>query len=276
MCWAHARRKIVEKISVHVVQELQEEFEEDIDKLQVSSSQDVFNETKEMFKKKWKQKKQTKMLEYLNEQYFTSHDTWYEGVALFKPSQNNACEANNKTIKDEHTVRERLTMGLFKLSMMNMVRIWSEDYDHEKMFIEMPTITLRTWTKAYNWNKLKKSIKSVVIEGYTRYYVPAGSRIALTDAEIDTVVLKRWNTFDQYKKRAFSVWIIDIPLDTSKWFNGICNCPHFLKTYTCQHVVGIALRLKYCKAPPEAKNVPLGQKRKPGRPSKAKKALLVQ
>ena len=48
MCWAHARRKIVEKISVHVVQELQEEFEEDIDKLQVSSSQDVFNETKEI------------------------------------------------------------------------------------------------------------------------------------------------------------------------------------------------------------------------------------
>jgi hypothetical protein len=37
--------------------------------------------------------------------------------------------------------------------------------------------------------------------------------IALTEAEIDTVVLKRWNTFDQYKKRAFSVWIIDMPLD---------------------------------------------------------------
>jgi hypothetical protein len=44
----------------------------------------------------------------------------------------------------------------------------------------------------------------------------------------------------------------------------------------CKHVVGIALRLKFCRAPAEAKNIPLGQKRKPGRPAKAKKALLIQ
>ncbi len=36
------------------------------------------------------------------------------------------------------------------------------------------------------------------------------------------------------------------------------------------------LRLKYCKAPPEAKNIPLSLKSKQGRPSKAKKDLLVQ
>ena len=119
------------------------------------------------------------MLDYLAERYLTIHDTWYEGVSLFKSSQNNACEATNKTIKDEHTIRERLTMGLFKLSMTNMVRLWSQDYEHEKKFIERPTITLETWTEAYNWNKLKKSIQSVENKNSTRYYIPAGDNISL-------------------------------------------------------------------------------------------------
>jgi len=35
MCWAHARRKIVENISSKVDKECQEEIEEDIDMLQV-------------------------------------------------------------------------------------------------------------------------------------------------------------------------------------------------------------------------------------------------
>ena len=168
-------------------------------------------------------------------------------------------------------------MGLFKLSIMKMIRAWSESYDHEKKFIEIPTINLETWTEAYNWNKSSKSIKSLEREDSIRYYSPTDDKMAITSTEIDTIENKRWNTFDQFKKRAFSVWIIDLPKDTSKWHaEGTCTCPQFLKKFICKHVVGIALRLKYCKAPPEAKNVPLGQKRKPGRPSKAKKALLVQ
>ena len=50
-----------------------------------------------------------------------------------------------------------------------------------------------------------------------------------------------------------------MPKETKKWFEATFNCPGFLKKYTCKHIVGIALRLKYCKAPPEAKNMPIGQ-----------------
>ena len=55
-----------------------------------------------------------------------------------------------------------------------------------------------------------------------------------------------------------------------------CNCPAFLKNYICKHVVGMSIRLKYCKPPAAAKTVPIGEKRKRGRPAKAKPALLVQ
>jgi hypothetical protein len=46
--------------------------------------------------------------------------------------------------------------------------------------------------------------------------------------------------------------------------------------YICKHVIGMSIRLKYCKPPPEAKNVEVGTKRKRGRTSKARKALLLQ
>jgi hypothetical protein len=167
-------------------------------------------------------------------------------------------------------------MALFKTSMMNMIRIWSQDYDHEKVFYDVVTIDLKTWTAAYNWNKSAKALKSVEMVDSVRYYSPTGDGMAVTDAEISTVENHSWKTFDQFKRRAFSVWIINLPNDGSKWSEGTCTCPKFLKKYMCKHVVGIALRLKFCRAPAEAKNIPLGQKRKPGRPAKAKKALLIQ
>jgi len=37
----------------------------------------------------------------------------------------------------------------------------------------------------------------------------------------------------------------------------------------------MSIRLKYCKPPPEAKNVGIDTKRKRGRPYKAKEALLT-
>jgi hypothetical protein len=48
-------------------------------------------------------------------------------------------------------------MALFKKSMMNIIRIWSQDYDHEKVFYDVVTIDLKTWTAAYNWNKSAKA-----------------------------------------------------------------------------------------------------------------------
>ena len=63
---------------------------------------------------------------------------------------------------------------------------------------------------------------------------------------------------------------------TPKRRKSKCNCPAFNKNYICKHVVGMAIRLKYCKPAPAAKIVPIGEKRKRGRPAKAKPALLVQ
>lgn len=65
-------------------------------------------------------------------------------------------------------------------------------------------------------------------------------------------------------------------MEDEKWRDGRCTCPVFLKNYMCKHLLGVAIRFKYIHPPLEAKNLEIGKKRKRGRPSKAKKALIVQ
>lgn len=51
------------------------------------------------------------------------------------------------------------------------------------------------------------------------------------DNQIQTVKEMRWNTFEQFKKRASIVWIVDIPNDgntAEKWKGGKCTCPCYL------------------------------------------------
>ena len=67
-----------------------------------------------------------------------------------------------------------------------------------------------------------------------------------------------------------------MPVDKLKWLDGVRSCPTFFKKFMCKHVVGMAIRLNHCKPPPTAKNVKIGEKRRRARPSKSKKALLIQ
>ena len=46
--------------------------------------------------------------------------------------------------------------------------------------------------------------------------------------------------------------------------------------FASMHVIGMALRLTFCKPPAPAKDVSVGEKRKRGRPRKITKALLIE
>ena len=94
----------------------------------------------------------------------------------------------------------------------------------------------------------------------------------MTNEDVLNVTNSLWNNFEQFM---FKVWITQLPIDGNQWKNGRCTCPSYLKTYMCKHIVGLALRLRYVRAPPAAKDVPIGEKRKRGRPKKATRALLV-
>ena len=58
--------------------------------------------------KKWKNEE--KFLQYFSSQWLNSKNGWFEGLATYVPSTNNALEATNRVIKDEDTLRERLVL----------------------------------------------------------------------------------------------------------------------------------------------------------------------
>lgn len=86
----------------------------------------------------------------------------------------------------------------------------------------------------------------------------------------------KWKTFADFENEYFSRWVVLLPKDKNAWLNGSCSCPFFFLNYKCKHIVGLAIRNQSAEAPIEAKLVPIGQKRRRGRPSKARSALVVQ
>ncbi|KAK7096618.1 hypothetical protein V1264_005894 [Littorina saxatilis] len=69
-----------------------------------------------------------------------------------------------------------------------------------------------------------------------------------------------------------SVWKITID-ENNQFF---CNCPEFLKCYVCHHSMGMEIRLEVTNPPAQAKTIPIGQKRKRGRPKLSRPALIRQ
>jgi len=275
MCWAHMRRNVVKNLHL-VDQEFRDDILDDIDTLQLASSKDVFDKAMSLFSKKWLQKKQNHFINYMKDKWLTTHQNWYEGVACNTPSQNNALESFNLVIKKEDTLRERLPLSRYFQLCLDSVKKWSKQYaNNDKKFMDSPTIDLKQWTEGYQWAKSNKIVTSKILGNSVEYYCPAGDEGKVTEEQIENVLDMRWNTFDQFKKRSFAVWIVNLPNDSDKWKEGKCTCPCFLKKYMCKHVIGLSIRLKYVKPPPSAKQIPIGEKRRRGRPKKATKALII-
>ena len=187
----------------------------------------------------------------------------------------------SKAIKQENTSREHLVLSRFLVVAIEMVRKWSRDRDEKQpnaiLFVNEPTITLNKWTKSYHFAKSSKTILEYASKttDETDYYLPAGATEKLTKTQVNKYKKQKWNNFDDYKE-SLTIWKVTLPNDPSFWKTGSCNCPSFFKEFICKHVIGLAIRLKYCKPPPTAKDVKMGEKRKRGRPKKATKALITK
>ena len=284
MCWSHMKRKIESRISHVDDKEIAKEMLHDIEILQLSNSPSLFKLGSTLFMKKWtlnnKEKNQSisDFLQYFGDEWLSSNSGWYEGIQLYVPSTNNALESNNRTIKDDGTFRERHVLSRFLTTASDIIRNWSIDRDtsltNAKHFATEPTISLALWTSSYQWAKSNKNVICINNESSKVYYIPARDLDSIPQTDLNRYKKQKFTTFNQLKK-SFDIWCLEVEND-SIWRKSKCNCPAFLKNYICKHVVGMGIRLKQCKPPAAAKTVPIGEKRKRGRPAKAKTALLVQ
>lgn len=115
------------------------------------------------------------------------------------------------------------------------------------------------------------SVQKKSFEGtHGEFYTCSRKLDPITPGLLDEYMKKegRWKTFAQFERFNYGIWRIH--LDEG------CTCPTYLKFNVCKHLLGMKIRLKQVEVPVEAKLVPLGQKRKRGRPTKARKVLIIQ
>ena len=261
------KKNIQKKVEKLIAKKKQKEILGDIDSLHLATSPTLFNKALTAFLRK--HAKEEEFIAYFKQEWVSLNPNWYLGSAEGCPVTNNALESFNRGIKDSHTFRERLPLSRFLSVATNMVKDWSENHKPET-FLTVPPIELKDWTLAYQWAKSNRNVKALESNSRLNTYIVASSTVSNTSFDQD------WDTFDDYKKKAFAYWRVVMPTQQSAWINGKCTCPNFFKNYICKHVIGLAIRLKYTTPPAEAKNVPIGQKRKRGRPTKARPALIVQ
>ena len=112
------------------------------------------------------------------------------------------------------------------------------------------------------------------------YYIPsteflkAGSPFTQKDIETHNKNNMKWETFDEFSKENFNMWIVK--MENSDPNSTTCTCPVFAKDYVCKHSIGVGIRLRLLTVPENCKGVYIGQKRKRGKPQRSKAALVFQ
>lgn len=273
MCFIHVVENL-EPYSKRLKKSDQTNLNRDLRCLQTATDEEMFVTASHLFIQKWEKSRDENVkhyLDYFRERWLQKNSGWFEGFATSFPSTNNGIEATNSVIKRDHTLRERLPVGPFLNNVVTLVKGWSEKRDagsvNATIFHITPSLTLRQWTEGYQW---ALSNQKVLCRGNTFYTTSTAMKAPIT-TDILTEYMRqkgKWESFDNFVKWNYGVWAINI--------DGSCTCPCFSKFNTCKHYVGMLIRLKKVEVPPKAKCIPLGQKRKRGRPSKAKKALIIQ
>lgn len=273
-CWAHVAMNV--KKAKLATTKNRIEIKKDLNSLQLAANEDIFKKASVYFIQKWAQHEKN-FCAYFEKVWLREHTNWYEGVSHFTPSTNNALESFNSLIKKCYTLRERHPLSRFKIVLHEMVKDLSLEYKMAKRTVaQRSTITIDLWREAVLWAKSHTlPISEIIDANNTLYFSPASHCTEFNELYVEKVLNADWNSFDEFKEIAFSMWCIKI--NNNDWIkNSTCTCPKFFKEYKCKHVLGIALRLKLVRAPPDANPDRIIAKPKRGRKPKAKKALIIQ
>jgi len=192
---------------------------------------------------------------------------------------NSGLEGLNGTIKSEGTFRERMGLLPFFNVLKRMLSAWSMDRDPQSPNFKAfnlsypPVPDTKLYTDAYQFARDGRTISEVEIDESTvGYIMRAGCGSMFNDQElhsllelVDPMQSSNWEEYFARKTKIRFIRRTDNAYE--------CSCFQFKKYYSCKHALGLQVRMNLVEVPPQARNVPLGRKRKRGRPSRARRAL---
>lgn len=140
-------RNVDKKLVLIADAETRTTVRQDIVNLQLAKSRPEFEYAKLLLLKKYNLNPSvTAFMQYFKNEWLETRDGWFEGEAEGMPSTNNGLESTNNRIKEDGTLRARLSMSEFMQFMFTQSCKWSEeripDSVNCKCFIDVPTATL--------------------------------------------------------------------------------------------------------------------------------------
>ncbi|KAK7601130.1 hypothetical protein V9T40_008571 [Parthenolecanium corni] len=249
MCFFHVLKNIEKYFKVITKKKTCTQLKDDIQSLQGCKDEQTFQKAAELFLGKWattNDRHVKDFVDYFNEQWLSKNSKWFEGAAVGYPSTNNGKESTNAVIKREHTLRERLPVGQFLNSVMELLMKWSSirnpDATNCISFAKYPYISLRQWFVAYQWASQNKKVLKRKMENCTQFFTSSSSmKSSLTEELLSTFLAAegKWETFDSFKEYYYGMWTLMI--DEDDLTNCKCTCPIFFKNYCCKHSLGMQM-----------------------------------
>ena len=184
----------------------------------------------------------------------------------------NAPSITNLDIKNSYTFRERLPMNEFLPLLLKLVKNWSIDRNIEKSFDkpfykEVP-LTERRWADAFKFAITPVTMIEIENFYYFNYDYETKITKAICNSFKKVVENLKSPNFDAYANNIRNV--CRVTLDKNNWKLSVCLCSNFQKQSICDHVLGLAIRLKLVVPPTEAINLAMKKKKLRGRKKTAK------
>lgn len=249
---------------------------DDMEYLKMAHSKEVFEAGGSLFVQKWMDK-ESEFAKNFDETYLRRHPNWYNGAVKPKlaPTTNNCMERFNGSLKQHQTFHERHGLNQFKNDIFDIVSNRSREYtgSSPKVFQTEVVVDNKMVDKGEAYANSTKNFLALKDENRIRFYVLAGENNGLiTKAAVDNFENHVYESFEDYKARAFSMHRITFGEDATQWMsNAECTCPSFSKSYICKHVIAFALKLKLIKTSSKF-DQPMARKSK-SRPKKTTPAL---
>lgn len=272
VCWFHVK-KAVDKQTFKSCSS-KDQFMNDLDKLHLCSSTQVFDIASELFAIKWAAEEKGIMAYFQKWWFKPTHKHWYAGAMPFTPCTNNAVESANRRLKDDFDLRTRSKINVFKTKIIKVVEDHSIEYrDGVKEIKKEAQISDRLWNNGLTWAKSAKKVEIQKNTDHTCYFLPAGDLLVVNKDYLAKYKESKWCNFTEFASNSSSIWAVKIPLQDV--ISSTCTCPCFLKEYICKHIIGMGIRLRTLNVPDYILKVE-NRRIKRGRPAHALPALQHQ
>ncbi|KAH7724315.1 hypothetical protein AAVH_08203 [Aphelenchoides avenae] len=269
MCYAHVNRRVKKRVS-EVPAEFRATILSDLETLRYARSADEFQKLVPMMLDSWPDGAEN-FKDYFNATWGTGDlHRWYEAASPFV-STNNGLESVNKQIKDAHTLRKRLPFRSFVNTVEGFLHGWSIGATVPPA---KPKPTPQLYVDAYSLQRGPEPRIVARLPNRDIYVIPAASSKLRTMDEVKAAY-RDFNadppSWIRFSEQRFKVHVVK-KLNPDNAVLYWCSCRDGARKRVCKHSLNIMCtpNVNIYTYPEDATAVPLGNKRKRGRPTQAK------